>query len=316
MSTDNSPSAAHTASRNGLLFALGCYGIWGVLPLYFIVLDFASPLEIVANRTTWSLLFCALLLPFLGGFKPVLHVLRQRRHMQYLAAAAALIAVNWLVYVYAVTHQQVVQASLGYFINPVVTVILGVAVLGERLRQVQWLAVAISVAAVCVIAFGYGQMPWLAFVLAISFGLYGLAKSRVGREIGALQSLAVETLLLTPLALLVMLWLDSRGQGHFLRDGSAHTLLLMSSGIVTALPLVLFAAAARRLRLSTLGLLQYLAPGMQFLIGVYVQHEAMPASRWIGFAMIWLALAVLSIDAIGHNRRDRDLRRAELEAAR
>ena len=314
--TRNAPSSPQTNNRSGLLFGLGCYGIWGVLPLYYIVLDFATPLEIVANRTVWSLLFCALLLPFIGGLGPVLAVLRQRRHMLFLAAAAALIAVNWLVYVYAVTHHQVVQASLGYFINPVVTVILGVVVLGERLRGLQWLAVAISVLAVGVIAFGYGQVPWLAFVLAVSFGFYGLAKSRVGREIGALQSLAVETLLLTPLALVVMLWLDAQGAGHFLRDGSAHSLLLMSSGIVTALPLVLFAAAARRLPLSTLGLMQYLAPGMQFLIGVYVQHEAMPASRWTGFAMIWLALAIISIDAIGHTRRNRALRRAELEAAR
>ena len=155
MTTNSSPSS-QTTGHSGLLFGLGCYGIWGLLPLYFIVLDFATPLEIVANRTVWSLLFCAVLLPLLGGLKPVWRVLRQRRQMLALAAAAALIATNWLVYVYAVTHGQVVQAALGYFINPVVTVVLGVVVLHERLRSMQWLAVGISVAAVSVIAFGYG----------------------------------------------------------------------------------------------------------------------------------------------------------------
>ncbi len=305
-----------TTPRSGLLFGFACYGIWGLMPLYFIVLDFASPLEIVANRTAWSLLFCAVLLPFMGGFGQIMRVLRQRRQVLYLAAAAALIAINWLVYVYAVINDQIVQASLGYFINPIVTVLLGVVVLRERLRRLQWLAVGISVVAVGIIAMGYGHLPWLAFALAASFGLYGLVKSYTGREIGALASLGVETLLLAPLALLVMLWLDRHGQGHFLRDGSGHTLLLMSSGIITALPLILFAAAARRLPLSILGLLQYLTPSMQFLIGVYLQHEAMSSSRWVGFALIWLALTIVSADAVRHNRQNRALRRANLEGAR
>lgn len=310
------PEPMPTTSRSGLLFGVASYGIWGLLPLYFIVLDFASPLEIVANRTLWSLVFCAVLLPFMGGFGQIVRILKQRRQMLYLSAAAALIATNWLVYVYAVTNDQIVQASLGYFINPIVTVLLGVVVLRERLRRLQWLAVGISVLAVCIIAVGYGHLPWLAFTLAATFGLYGLVKSYTGRETGALAGLGVETLLLAPLALLVMLWLDQQGQGHLLRDSSAHTLLLMSAGIITALPLILFAAAARRLPLSVLGLLQYLAPSMQFLIGVYIEREAMSPSRWIGFGLIWLALTIISTDAVRHTRRNRALRRASLEGAR
>lgn len=302
-----------TTTGNGLSLGIACYGIWGLLPLYFILIDFASAVEIVANRTLWSLFFCLLLLPFRRGFAHVWDTLRQGRLVLRLALAAALIVCNWLVYVYAVTHGHVVQAALGYFINPVITVLLGVLILHERMRRMQWLAVGISLIAVIILAVDYGHPPWLALALAITFGLYGLAKSRIGRDVGAISSLSVETLLLAPVALLVMLWLDHQGQGHFGRDGTAHSLLLMAAGIITALPLVLFAAAARRLPLSTLGLLQYIAPIMQFLIGVFVMHEAMPVSRWIGFALIWLALAIISFDAIRHTRHNRALRRSTLE---
>ena len=222
MTTHSSPGS-HSNYRNGLLFGLACYGLWGLLPLFFIVVDFASPLEIVANRAIWTLAFCVLLLAFTGRLKQIAHTLRQRRQMLYLAAAAALIAVNWLVFVYAVTHQQVLQASLGYFINPLITVLLGVLVLHERLRKTQWLAMAVGVLAMLVIAVGYGHLPWLALAMACSFALYGLAKNFVGRQTAAVTSLAIETLLLTPIALLVMLWLDFHGQGHFIRDGSVHT---------------------------------------------------------------------------------------------
>lgn len=304
------------ATGNGLPLGIASYGMWGLLPLYFILIDFASPVEIVANRTLWSLLFCLFLLPFRRGFAHVWHTLRQPRLVLRLALAAALIACNWLVYVYAVTHGQVVQAALGYFINPVLTVLLGVLVLHERMRRVQWLAVGVSLIAVIILAIDYGHPPWLALALAATFGLYGLAKSRIGRDVGAISSLSVETLLLAPLALLAMLWFDHQGQGHFGRDGVVPSLLLMASGIVTALPLVLFAGAARRLPLSTLGLLQYLAPALQFLLGVFALGEAMPPSRWIGFVLIWAALTIISYDAIRHTRhtrRNRALRRSALE---
>lgn len=306
-------STRTSPTGNGLAPGITAYAIWGVLPLYFILVDFASALEIVANRTVWSLLFCLLLLPFRRGFAHVGHTLRQRKLVLRLALAAALVACNWLVYVYAVTHGEVVQAALGYFINPVVTVLLGVLILHERLRRLQWLAVGVSLVAVIILAVDYGQPPWLALALAITFGLYSLAKSRIGRDVGAISSLSVETLLLTPLAVLVMVWLGLHGQGHFGSDGVGHSLLLMASGVVTALPLVLFAAAARRLPLSTLGLLQYLAPVLQFVLGVYVLNEPMPTSRWIGFGLIWVALAIISFDAIGHTRRNRALRRSTLE---
>ncbi len=313
MTTDAPANPSPSPDGHGLALGIASYGIWGLLPLYFILVDFASAVEIVANRTLWSLLFCLFLLPFRRGFAHVWQTLRQGRLVRRLAVAASLVACNWLIYVYAVTHGHVVQAALGYFINPVLTVLLGVLVLHERMRGLQWLAVGISVVAIVVLTLDYGHLPWLALALAVTFGLYSLAKNHIGRDVGAISSLSVETLLLAPLALGAMLWLDHHGQGHFGRDGTAHSLLLMASGIVTALPLVLFAAAARRLPLSTLGLLQYLAPMMQFLIGVFVLHEAMPPSRWIGFILIWTALSLISFDAIRHTRRNRALRRSALE---
>ncbi len=313
MQTTNDNATTPPVTGSGLALGVGAYGIWGLLPLYFILIDFASPVEIVANRTLWSLLFCLLLLPFRRGFEHLWRTLRQPRLVGPLALAAALIATNWLVYVYAVTHGEVVQAALGYFINPIVTVLLGVMVLHERMRGLQWLAIAISLIAVVILTIDYGGFPWIAITLAISFGLYGLTKSRIGRDVGAITSLSVETLVLAPVALAVMLWLDAQGQGHFLRDGTARTLLLLAAGVITALPLVLFAAAARRLPLSTLGLLQYLAPLMQFLLGVFILGEAMPTSRWIGFSLIWLALCIISFDALRHSRRNRALRRSSLE---
>ena len=305
-------SSTHTNARdyrNGLLFGVACYGFWGLLPLYFIAIDFASALEIVANRALWTLLLCVLILLVTGGLRQLPRALRDRHQMKFLAPAAGLIAINWLAYVYAANHGQILQASLGYFINPLFTVLLGVVILRERLRKTQWLAMAIGLLAVIIIAVGYGHPPWLALTLAGSFGLYGLAKSYAGRTTGAVASLGVETLLLTPLALILMLWLDHQGQGHFLRDGAGRSLLLMTTGIVTTVPLTMFAAAARRLPLSLVGMLQYLAPSLQFIIAVYVEHEAMPPSRWVGFALIWVALAIISTDAVRQTRRKRRQRR-------
>lgn len=291
--------------RSGLLFGIACYGIWGVLPLYLIALEFASALEVVAHRALWTAMICLTILAARRSLGELRETLRHGRQMAFLGAAAALIAVNWLVYVYAANQREVLQASLGYFINPLLTVLLGVFVLRERLRPAQWLAMAIAGIAVTIIAVGYGHLPWLALALAGSFGLYGLMKSFAGRRTGAVTSLAIETLLLAPFALLALRWLHAHGDSHFLADGWRSALLLASTGIVTATPLTFFAAAARRLPLSMLGMLQYLAPSLQFAIAVGVNHEAMSPSRWAGFILIWTALAVLSTDALRHQRRQR-----------
>ncbi len=291
--------------RWGLLLGAGAFFLWGAMPLYFPLLEPAAPLEIIAHRVVWSLLFCLVLLAAtrqLGGFATAL---RTPRTLGVLAVAAVLIVTNWTVYVYGVLSGHVLDAALGYFINPLVTVLLAVAVLRERLRPAQWAAVGIGAAAVVVISTGSGGLPWIALVLAASFGLYGLVKNRVGRTVEALPGLAVETAVLTPLALAYLVWLAATGVGTFGAEGAGHALLLASAGVVTALPLLLFSAAARRLPLSVVGLLQYLGPALQFLFGLLVFHEPMSPTRWAGFGLVWLALVVLSVDGLRAARATR-----------
>lgn len=252
-------------------------------------------------------MICLLIFALTGALGQTSQTLRHPRQMAFLSAAAALIAVNWLLYVYAANHREVLQASLGYFINPLLSVLLGVAVLQEKLRRAQWLAMAIAMAAVPIIAIGYGRPPWIALGLAVSFGLYGLTKSLAGRHTGAVLSLTIETLLLATFALLVLPWLGARGESHFLASGWHSALLLASTGLVITGPLTFFAAAARRLPLSLLGRLQYLAPSLQLLIAVTVNHEAMSSSRRIGFILIWCALLILSADALHTQQRRRAL---------
>jgi chloramphenicol-sensitive protein RarD len=304
-------SHSSDSSRSGLLFGITCYTLWGVFPLYFALLDFAPSLEIVAHRIVWSLLFCLALLVATRRVREFTAVLRDARQFAALAVAAVLIACNWLVYVYAANNGQVVQASLGYFINPLLTIMLGVLVLHERLRRAQWGAVLIGLVAILVIAVGQGHPPWLALTLAFTFGFYGLSKKLAGRAVGPIPSLTVETLVLAPIALGVLAWLSSHDQSHFTVHGSHSALLLASTGIATTIPLLTFAAAARRLPLSVLGMLQYIGPSLQFVIGVAIAHEAMSPTRWAGFALIWVALAVVTVDAL-HAQRQRRLQAAAL----
>jgi chloramphenicol-sensitive protein RarD len=289
--------------RRGTLFGVAAYLMWGVFPLYFPLLEPASAVEILLHRVLWSMVVCVLVLLVLRGWRQVTDVLRSPRTLGLLVIAAAVIALNWGVYIYGVNSGQVVQTSLGYFINPVVTVLVGVVVLRERLRPLQWAAVGIGLVAVAVLTTAYGGLPVIALTLAFSFATYGLLKNRIGRGVGALTSLTLETALLAPVAALVLAWFDLGGR-TFTDGGAGHALLLASTGLVTAVPLVLFAAAARRVPLVTIGLLQYMTPVLQFIIGVAIYHEAMPASRWVGFAIVWLALAVLTID-MWHSARSR-----------
>jgi len=286
--------------RLGVLSGLAAYSLWGLFPLYFPLLEPAGGLEIVAHRVLWSLVFIGILLTALRNWSQVRALVTDRRRLLVLTGAAVFIAVNWLVFVYGVNSGQVVETSLGYFINPLVSVLLGVVVFGERLRRLQWVAVGIAAVAVTVLTVDYGRPPWIALALAATFALYGVMKKVV--RVDAAPGLFVETALVAVPAAVVLSVLHSGGDGTFGNLGAGHTLLLVSSGIATAVPLLLFAAAARRIPLSTLGLLQYLTPLMQLAIGVFVYDEPMPPARLAGFVIVWVALAVFTADSLRHAR--------------
>jgi chloramphenicol-sensitive protein RarD len=289
--------------RRGTVYGLGAYLLWGVFPVYFHLMRRASAVEIVLHRVLWSLLVCTAILVAVRGWAQLGPVLRAPRRVLLLGAAACVLAVNWGTYVYGVNSGQVVEASLGYFINPLVTVLLGVSLLRERLRPWQWGAVGVGAVAVAVLTVDYGRPPWIALTLAVTFGVYGLAKKRVGAQVGAVAGLTTETLVLAPVAAVLLVWMEVTGRGTFTQDPPWQGLLLVSLGVATAVPLLLFAAAARRVPLSTMGLLQYLTPGLQFLLGVTVLGERVPPSRWVGFGLVWLALAILTADSLRAARR-------------
>lgn len=295
----------NSEARRGVVYGFAAYLLWGAFPLYFRLLERSGPVEIVAHRVFWSLVVCTLIVIATRGFRDVRFALGSPHRAGLLATAAALITVNWGTYIYAVNSGQVIEASLGYFVNPLVTVLLGVAVLRERLRPLQWTAVGVGTLAVAVLTVDYGRVPVIALVLAVSFGLYGLTKKHVGTSVGALAGLTTETLLLGPFALAVIIHLQRGGGGHFTDDTPWGGLLLASAGLVTVAPLLMFAASARRVPLATIGLMQYLTPVLQLLCGVLILGERMPPSRWAGFGLVWLALAVLSADGLTAARRTR-----------
>ncbi|MFF7533630.1 EamA family transporter RarD [Streptomyces bobili] len=281
--------------RIGLLNGFAAYGMWGLVPLFWPLLKPAGAAEILAHRMVWSLAFVAVALIVIRRWQWAGELLRQPRRLALVTVAAAVITVNWGVYIWAVNSGHVVEASLGYFINPLVTIAIGVLLLKERLRPVQWVAVGIGLAAVLVLTIGYGRPPWISLCLAFSFAIYGLVKKKV--NLGGVESLAAETAIQFLPALAYLLWLAGHGGSTFTGEGLGHSALLASTGIVTALPLVCFGAAAIRVPLSTLGLLQYMAPVFQFLLGILYFGEAMPPERWAGFALVWLALVLLTGDA-------------------
>ncbi|MFD4959510.1 EamA family transporter RarD [Microbacterium sp. NPDC058389] len=287
----------------GTAYGLIAYLLWGFLPLYFLLLKPTGPFELVAWRIVLSLVFCALLLTVTRTWGRLAAIMRQRRLLWLTALAGVLIYINWQVFILGALSGHVIETSLGYFINPIVTVMLGVLVLHERLRTTQWVAIGIAVAAVVVIIVGYGAFPWIALTLAASFGVYGLVKKQVGPSVDAVSGLTLETLWLTPIAAIVLVVVASTQGLTMGANGWEHTVLLSLTGVITAVPLLLFAAGARRVSLTTIGLLQFAAPILQFLIGWLVLEEPMPLERWIGFALVWIALIVLTVDSILHARR-------------
>lgn len=306
-------TAAATNAATGIWFGLGAYGLWGLVPLFWPLAEPASALEILAHRIVWSLV-CSIVLVLVGRRRgwlgsEGLSRLRSPRVVLLLVAAAILVCVNWGVYIWAVNSGHVVEAALGYYINPILSILAGVVLLRERLRGPQWVAVGLAAVAVTVLTVGYGQPPWVAVALATSFAGYGLIKNRLAMS--AVTALAVESAALTLPALGYLIWLGSHGSpafGHHVRASIA----LVAAGPVTVVPLLLFAGAATRIGLSMIGLLQYVTPTCQFLLGVLWFGESMPASRWIGFAIVWLALLLLGSDAVRQLRGRASARRSSV----
>lgn len=275
--------------------------MWGATPLYFSLLDAASPIEIVAHRVIWSLVFLIGIILVTRGWDSTLAVFKSRRSVLLLSLASVAITVNWTTFIYAISTDQVVESSLGYFINPLVSVSLGVLVLRERLRLGQWIAVSIAAMGVITIGIGSGAAPIIGLMLAFSFGSYGLLKKLAG--IDAIPSLTVETAMLFPLAIAVLAYAEVSGSAAFIVDGLGFSILLMLLGPFTAIPLLAYVAAANRLPLSTLGLAQYVTPTVLFIFGITIFSESVQPLEWIGFGLIWLALALFSVDLLRHSRR-------------
>lgn len=289
--------------RAGLINGFSAYLLWGVMPLLFAAAAPTGALELVSHRVIWSLVFCAILLVFTGGFLRTWQILRSPRLFGLLLLASVLIAINWTTFIYGVETNQLVEISLGYYLNPLISIGLGVIFLGEKLRPLQWTAVGFGLLAVIIVGIGLGRVPYLAFTVALSFGLYGLVKNKVGSRVGALEGMAVESLVLAVPSAIYLIALGSLGLQTFTGFGGWHVFVIIITGPATAIPLILFSAAARRIPLSWVGMLQYLTPTIQFTLGVTVLGEMMSTTRWIGFFVIWIAVILLCTDMIRHSRR-------------
>ncbi|WP_325169005.1 EamA family transporter RarD [Melaminivora jejuensis] len=283
-----------------MAYATAAYTAWGLFPLYFRQLAQVSALEVIAHRTLWSMLFVALVLLVRRQWAWLAPLLRQPRLLAVSALSALLLSANWLLYVWAVNNGHVLDASLGYFILPLINVALGYAVLGERPRRGQWAAVAVAACGVLWLALQAGRLPWIGLAIALTFGGYGLLRKTA--PLGALEGLALETTLLTPLALALLAWWAGQGTAAWTQAGAADWLWLLAAGPITAVPLLLFAAGARRVPLATLGLLQYISPSLQFLLGVALMGESVQPARLLGFALIWTALALFALEGAWQRR--------------
>jgi chloramphenicol-sensitive protein RarD len=283
----------------GLLFGFSSYMLWGLFPLYWPLLEPAGPLEIVAHRAVWTLVFCAVVLVVLKQMRTTIAILKNPRVMLGLLSTTVLISINWITYIWATNNGHVVEAALGYYINPLIIIAFGVILLREKMRPLQWVAVSIAAIGVLILTLDYGRLPWVAIALATSWGTYGLIKKKLG--LGALEGLAIETLIsLIPYSIYLFI-LARNGTGQFGTNWGL-TALLISAGAITAIPLLLFNGSTTRLPYSTIGLLQYITPTIQFSIGVWVRHEDMPAARWVGFVVIWMALVTLGTDLVKSSR--------------
>ena len=283
----------------GLLFGVSAYTLWGLFPIYWPLLKPANPLEIVSHRAVWTLVFCFIILALTKTLKSTLSLLKRPKIVAGLFLGSILISINWIIYIYAANNEHVVEASLGYYINPIVVIATGVIVLKEKMRPLQWLAVGIATLGVAVLTIDYGRLPWIALGLALSWGSYGLVKKQLG--LGALEGLSIETLLSSGFYLAYLIWLGNKGEGHFTYSLTL-TLLLIGGGAVTAIPLLLFNGSTNRLPLTLIGLLQYITPTIQFCIGVWYYNEDMSTARWVGFLIIWVALMSLAIDLVKSSR--------------
>lgn len=281
-------------TRKGLLYGVAAYGLWGIVAAYWKLLTVVDPVELIAHRAVWGLAAFAVLTLVAGQLGPLRTALRDRRTVAVMALSATLLAINWVVFVWATISGRLLEASLGYFINPLLSVALGTLVLRERLRRLQWVAIGLAVGGVAVLTWRAGQVPWVALVLATTFGGYGLVRKLA--KVEALVGSAIETVIMAPIAVVYLAVLAARGGGALGHEGASTALLLVGTGIVTAVPLILFTSAARLLPLSTVGFLQYLAPTGQFLLAVLAFGEPLAHDRLIAFALIWAGLAVFSTD--------------------
>jgi len=286
-------------NKTGLLFAVSSYVLWGTFPLYWPLLKPASALEIVSHRAVWTLVFCVIILAITKALKNTVATIRRPKIAAKLLLTSILISINWLVFIWATTNGHVVETSLGYYINPLAMITFGVIALKERLRTLQWVAISIATVGVFVLTIDYGRLPWIALLIALSWGSYGIMKKQLG--LGALEGLAIETFISGFFYLGYLIYIGNQGTGQFGRT-TGLTLLLISAGAVTAIPLLLFNGATTRLPLTTIGLLQYITPTLTFCIGVWVRHEDMSAARWAGFVIIWVALSVLALDLLKSSR--------------
>lgn len=286
-------------NKLGLLFGVSAYSLWGAFPLYWPLLEPANPLEIVSHRAVWTLVFCFIVLAATRALSSTLSTLKRPEIVVKLFLTSLLISINWLVYIWATNNGHVVEASLGYYINPLIIIGFGVILLKEKMRSLQWVAVVIATSGVLVLTIDYGRLPWIAFALAISWGSYGLIKKQLG--LGALEGLAIETFISAFFYLGYLIYIGNQGTGQFGHHWGL-TLLLMSAGAVTAIPLLLFNGSATRLPFTTIGLLQYITPTLQFSVGVWIRHEDMPTARWVGFLIIWVALTTLAVDLVRSGR--------------
>ncbi|STQ74472.1 EamA family transporter RarD [Grimontia hollisae] len=290
-------------TRRGVLLALGAYTMWGVAPLYFKALTNVPPLEVLMHRVLWSFFFLALILHASGGLARVKLLLKDKKRLGLLTLTALVIATNWLIFIWAVNNDRMLDASLGYYINPLINVVLGMVFLGERFRKLQWVAVALAFSGVAIQVITFGSLPWVALVLACSFGTYGLLRKKI--NIDAATGLFIETLVLLPVALVYLLFIANSATSDMMQNSLGLNLLLVAAGIVTTLPLLCFNGAATKLRLSTLGFFQYIGPSIMFMLAVGLYSEPFTADKATTFAFIWMALAIFTFDAVRQRNKQR-----------